>query len=250
MDNKKAAQAASFGQAAEEYERGRPTYPIEAVEWLVPRTARHVLDLGAGTGKLTRLLVDLGLDVVAVDPSPEMLAQLEASVTDATWAVGTAESIPLPDGSVDAVLVAQAWHWVDTERAVPEVARVLHPGGVLGLIWNVRDERVPWVAAMSEILHDSKAEQFLKAPVMPGGPFAPAEVAEFEWAQPFDRRQFLDMVASRSYFITAPAAEQQQMLAGIGNLLDTHPDLAVAPEWRLPYRTMCFRMTLLDHPGA
>lgn len=244
MNDDKAQFAASFGSAAEKYERGRPSYPVDAVEWLVPRAARHVLDLGAGTGKLTALLVDLGLDVIAVDPSFEMLAQLDVTVSDATSAVGTAEHIPLPDDSVDAVLVAQAWHWVDPAIAVPEVARVLCPGGTLGLVWNVRDERVPWVARLGELIHDSKAEQFLKHPELPGEPFGTAEMSEFTWQQPFDRAQLLDMVASRSHYITSAVAEQRVILSAVNHLLDTDEDLAAEPTWTLPYRTICFRMTL------
>ena len=119
----------SFGSAAAAYERGRPSYPPEAIDWLLPRGARHVLDLGAGTGKLTTRLVERGLDVVAVDPIPDMLEVLRTSLPETRALLGTAEEIPLEDNSVDAVLVAQAWHWVDPERAIPEVARVLRPGG-------------------------------------------------------------------------------------------------------------------------
>ncbi len=107
--------------------------------------ARDVLDLGAGTGKLTTRLVERGLDVIAVDPIAEMLDVLRATLPDTPALLGTAEQIPLRDNSVDAVLVAQAWHWFDPERAVAEVARVLRPGGRLGLVWNIRDERLGWV---------------------------------------------------------------------------------------------------------
>ncbi|EUA91115.1 methyltransferase domain protein [Mycobacterium ulcerans str. Harvey] len=109
----------SFGSAAAAYERGRPSYPPEAIDWLLPAGARDVLDLGAGTGKLTTRLVERGLDVVAVDPIPEMLEVLRASLPRTLALLGTAEEIPLEDNSVDAVLVAQAWHWVDPARAIP-----------------------------------------------------------------------------------------------------------------------------------
>ena len=111
-----------------------------------------MLDLGAGTGKLTTRLVERGLDVVAVDPIPEMLEVLSNSLPDTPALLGTAEEIPLPDDSVDAVLVAQAWHWFDPERAVKEVARVLRPGGRLGLVWNTRDERLGWVKDLGRII--------------------------------------------------------------------------------------------------
>src|SRR6516162_10656140 len=142
----------SFGSAAAAYERGRPSYPPEAINWLLPRGARQVLDLGAGTGKLTTRLVERGLEVVAVDPIPDMLEVLGKSLPDTPALLGTAEEIPLPDDSVDAVLVAQAWHWVDPERAIPEVARVLRPGGRLGLVWNTRDARLGWVRELGEII--------------------------------------------------------------------------------------------------
>ena len=134
--------AGSFGAAAEVYDRSRPSYPVEAVRWALPQDARRVLDLGAGTGKLTAVLLDLGLDVVAVEPSAEMRARIpaRAEVLD-----GSAERIPLPDGSVDAVLAAQAFHWFDLDVALPEIARVLRPGGTLGVLWNERDESVEWV---------------------------------------------------------------------------------------------------------
>src|SRR4051794_1947800 len=143
-----ADQAASFGLAAREYERGRPGYPEAALDWLLPPDARDVVDLGAGTGKLTRQLAGRNLHVVAVEPSDGMRAELARALPDATALPGAAERIPLPDASADAVLVAQAWHWVDAEAAVPEVVRVLRPGGRLGLLWNLRDETVDWVAAL------------------------------------------------------------------------------------------------------
>ena len=132
-DDDLAAMAASFDQAADVYEKSRPGYPSEAVDWLLPAGAKTVLDLGAGTGKLTRALTARGLDVIAVDPSPKMLDQLRDAVPEAIVREGTAEDIPIADASLDAVLVAQAWHWVDQDLALPSVARVLKPGGTLGL---------------------------------------------------------------------------------------------------------------------
>src|SRR5690348_13701049 len=134
------AQATSFGVAAGAYERGRPPYPAAAIDWLVPEHATRVLDVGAGTGKLTRQLRERGLDVIAVEPSAGMREELHRAVPGAPVLAGTAEQIPLADGTVDLVIVAQAWHWMDPERTIPEVARVLAPGGRLGLMWNRRVE--------------------------------------------------------------------------------------------------------------
>jgi SAM-dependent methyltransferase len=237
----RAAQAASFGVAAEQYERGRPPYPPEALDWLVPPGARRVLDLGAGTGKLTRGLVARGLDVTAVEPSAGMRARLTAALPQVTALAGTAEAIPLPDAGVDAVLVAQAWHWVDPARAVPEAARVLVPGGRLGMVWNVRDERVPWVAALTHLLerHSDPGPELAVPEV--GAPFRPMERVRLAWVHRVSRQQVVDLVASRSYVITMPPAAREQLLQDVRHLLLSHPDLTGHPDVALPYLTHCYR---------
>ncbi len=238
-------QATSFGAAAGAYERGRPPYPAEAIDWLLPPGAARVLDVGAGTGKLTRELAARGLDVVAVEPLPGMREQLARAVPGVPVHSGTAEHIPLPDGSVDAVLAAQAWHWVDQARAVPEVARVLVPGGRLGLVWNMRDDRADWVAQLSQILHDpGEGDGSRGGAVALGPPFGPVQHRTIEWTHRLTRDQLLDMVSSRSYVITMPAAQRAGVLAAVGCLADTHPDLAGRAELELPYRTECFRAQL------
>lgn len=142
-----ADRAASFEHGADTYAAVRPGYPDEAVSWLVPDDAGGVLDLAAGTGKLTALLAARpGRDVVAVEPAGAMLRHLRESLPGGTTLAGMAEAIPLPDGSVDAVVVAQAWHWFREAEASAEIARVLRPGGTLGMVWNSRDETVGWVA--------------------------------------------------------------------------------------------------------
>lgn len=238
-------QATSFGAAAAAYERGRPPYPAEAIDWLLPRGAARVLDLGAGTGKLTRQLAQRGLDVVAVEPLAGMRAQLAQAVPGVPVHPGSAEDIPLPDGSVDAVLVAQAWHWVDPARAVPEVARVLVPRGQLGLAWNMRDDRADWVAQLSQILHDpGEGDGSRGGAVAIGPPFGPVQHRTVEWTHRLTRDQLLDMVSSRSYVITMPAAQRTEVLAAVRRLAGTHPDLAGRAELELPYRTECFRAQL------
>jgi SAM-dependent methyltransferase len=233
-------QASSFGAAAAAYERGRPPYPPEAIDWLLPAGASRVLDLGAGTGKLTRQLAGRGLDVIAVEPSAGMRDQLARAVPRVPVHAGSAEEIPLPDGSVDAVLVAQAWHWVDPSRAVPEVARVLVPGGRLGLVWTMRDEREEWVAELGRVLHDpGDARRENQADL--GSPFGPVERRGVEWKHRLSRDELIDLAASRSYVITMPDEQRAAVLAEVQRLAATLPGLAGSGELVLPYVTECFR---------
>jgi SAM-dependent methyltransferase len=232
----------SFGSAAAAYERGRPSYPPEAIDWLLPAGARKVLDLGAGTGKLTTRLVERGLDVVAVDPIPDMLELLRASLPDTLALEGTAEDIPLQDNSVDAVLVAQAWHWVDPERAIPEVARVLRPGGRLGLVWNTRDERLGWVRELGQII-GSDGDRGRVDVTLPA-PFAEPQNYQVEWTNYLTPQALIDLVSSRSYCITSPTEVRARTLDQVRELLATHPALANSTGLALPYVTVCTRATL------
>lgn len=231
----------SFGAQAAAYERGRPSYPPEAIDWLLPSGAGDVLDLGAGTGKLTVRLVERGLNVFAVDPIPEMLEVLSGSLPDTPALLGTAEDIPLPDDSVDSVLVAQAWHWFDPERAIKEVARVLRPGGRLGLVWNTRDERLGWVRDLGRIIgHDEPYDRELPLPDM----FTDVAHRQVEWTNYLTPQALIDLVASRSYCITSPADVRTRTLGQVRELLATHPALANASGLALPYITVCIRATL------
>ncbi|OIN78168.1 class I SAM-dependent methyltransferase [Mycobacterium malmoense] len=232
----------SFGSAAAAYERGRPSYPPEAIDWLLPRGARNVLDLGAGTGKLTTRLVERGLDVVAVDPIPDMLEVLRTSLPETRALLGTAEGIPLEDNSVDAVLVAQAWHWVDPERAIPEVARVLRPGGRLGLVWNTRDERLGWVRELGQIIGSDGDRGRFDVTLSPA--FTEPERHQVEWTNYFTPQALIDLVASRSYCITSPTEVRTRTLDQVRKLLATHPALANSTGLALPYVTVCIRATL------
>ncbi|MCB0925820.1 MAG: class I SAM-dependent methyltransferase [Mycobacterium sp.] len=235
----------SFGAQAAAYERGRPSYPPEAVDWLLapesPWTAHDVLDLGAGTGKLTTRLVERGLNVIAVDPIPEMLEVLRSAMPEISAMLGTAEQIPLPADSVDAVLVAQAWHWFDPERAVAEVARVLRPGGRLGLLWNIRDERLGWVKDFGTIV--GREQDRVTAADLPA-PFTDVQTREVEWTSYLTRDALIDYVASRSYCITSPAEVRDRTIERVRELLTTHPALVNASGLALPYTTVCIRATL------
>ena len=232
-------QALSFGSEASAYERGRPSYPPEAIDWLLPTDARTVLDLGAGTGKLTARLVERGLDVIAVDPIAEMLEVLSTSLPETPALLGTAEEIPLADNSVDAVLVGQAWHWVDPERAIPEVARVLRPGGRLGLVWNNRDERLGWVRDLGRII-GHEVDPFTYAVQLPE-PFTGSERHLVEWTNYITPQAVIDLVASRSYCITSPTEVRDRTLERVRELLNTHPALAASTGLALPYVTVCVR---------
>lgn len=244
----------SFGVEAAAYERGRPSYPPEAINWLLPdllpdllpgggHRPLEVLDLGAGTGKLTTRLVERGLNVIAVDPIPEMLELLCTSLPDTPALLGSAEEIPLPDDSVDAVLVAQAWHWFDPERAIKEVARVLRPGGRLGLVWNNRDERLGWVKDLGRII-GHEIDPFSQSADLPA-PFTDVEREQFEWTSYLTPQALIDLVASRSYCITSPEQVRARTLDRVRELLAGHPALANVSGLALPYVTVCIRATLV-----
>jgi len=246
-NDQRLAQARSFGPAAAAYERVRPPYPQTAVNWLLPAGAGQVLDVGAGTGKLSRQ-VGVGVRaVVALDPSFRMCHEGQRAVPDVHFVTGAAEAIPLADASVDVVLVAQAWHWVDPSRAVPEVARVLRPGGRLGLLWNDRDERVDWVRRLGQIMHQDTAGGQDELDPHIGHPFGPMASRTVDWAHRTDAQTLLDLVTSRSYFLTASPETQATTILAVRSLLDTHPDLRGRTQITLPYRTRCYRTEL---PGV
>lgn len=229
--------ARSFGAAADAYEHGRPGYPSSVADWLLPDGARLVVDVGAGTGKFTRTLVDHADEVVAVEPDAAMRARLQTALPDVRALDGTGESIPLDDGTVDAVTFAQAWHWVDPAQGAAEVARVLRPGGVLGLVWNVRDETKPWSARLGALMKRSESRVMdYGAPVV-GAPFGDGEYEQFSWVHEQERSAFLDMVASRSYVIVRPEPERTALLDAVQRLLDEDPETAGRPTVPVEYTT-------------
>jgi SAM-dependent methyltransferase len=233
-------QAGSFGAAAALYERARPSYPSDALDWLLADGSPDVLDLGAGTGKLTRLIEQRGLHVEAVDPSAEMLSELQQLLPDVVTHVGSAERIPVPDASFDEVVVAQAWHWVDVPRAAAEAGRVLRAGGRLGLIWNQRDQRVGWVRELSSLTASGERTMAVDNPVI-GPPFGQIEYFVTEWSRPMTPAGLIDLIASRSYVIVAPDDERDRILSGVQRLLDHHPDLSGREDFEMPYVTYASR---------
>ncbi|MGM1017587.1 MAG: class I SAM-dependent methyltransferase [Actinomycetota bacterium] len=239
--------ATSFGTEAGNYEAGRPEYPFDAVAWMLeqmPAGSHRIADVGAGTGKLTRVLDQApGAEVVAVDPDPGMLAALRDAVPGIPTFRGSAERMPLPDASVDAAVLGQAWHWVEPVAASAELGRVVRSGGVLGLIWNIRDERTEWVRRLTEIMHSSPAENMVNGPGTSGpiiaAPFGEIEAERWEWIRPMTRKQMRQMVLSRSYLIAAPDEERAEILRRIDQLVD---ELGIADGTiDLPYVTHAFR---------
>jgi len=237
----------AFAEVAGAYERGRPGYPEEAVRWLAGDEPCDVVDLGAGTGKLTRALVVLGHRVTAVEPLPEMLELLPAAAPGAAAILGNAEVIPVPDAFADVVTSAQAFHWFDHSVALPEIARILRPGGRLALVWNTRDDREPWVERLSKLIgSEGTSAMDVDEPLDESGLFGPVEAVQFHIEQILDRETLLDLVLSRSYCAKLPPAEREPILQAVAQLYD---EIADADDLRLPYVTECFRTTLVDSQG-
>lgn len=204
-----------FGEAAAAYERGRPEYPAAAVEWLLADQPRTVIDLGAGTGKLTRALVGRAEHVVAVEPDAGMRRVLADLLPGTSLIAGTGEDIPLRDGYADAVVAGQSWHWVDPVAASAEVARVLRPGGMLGLVWNDRDEDDPWIAGLSVILEEFGTSPDAGYEPRVEAPFGPLETFEVAWVNDMTREAVIDMVTSRSYVIALPLPVRAALVARV-----------------------------------
>lgn len=242
-------QARSFGSVAERYDRGRPGYPPAAVRWLIGREAATVLELGAGTGKLTAELVAQGYDVHATEPDPEMLAVLRNRLPDVPTSEAGAEEIPLPDRSVDVVVVAQAFHWFDHDLALPEIARVLRPGGVLAVSWNNRDARIPWVRKLWDLLGEQpRVRQGSDAAVdalVQSDLFGFVDRQDFPYWQDIDRETILDLVASRSYVATLDADARAAKLAQV---LAFYDDYGRGMDgMQLAYQCECYRAVVVDH---
>jgi SAM-dependent methyltransferase len=231
----------------ERYADGRPTEPSYVSSTSADADDSEpatVLELAAGTGKMTAALAADGHRVLAVEPSGPMVARLVRQVPRAFPLQGVAEKIPLADSCADACVVAQAFHWFDTDVALAEIARVLRPGGTLGLIWNYRDESVPWVRQLSSLLAAAEriearqAEELIEK-LEWSRLFAPPAYAGFRLWQKLDRDGLLHLVASRSYVATLPAQEREEVLHQVGELYDMtarQPDGLV-----MPYISNCYR---------
>ena len=254
VENGNAVHAAArqgFAKEAQAYARGRPDYPAALSVWLAEilglGPGREAADVGAGTGKFTKLLAATGAGIVAVEPVDAMRAEIEAQRLPGVRAVaGAAQSIPLPDGALDAVVCAQAFHWFASREALDEFHRVLRPGGRLGLVWNVRDESVDWVAALTAIItpFEGDAPRFHKG----------------DWRRPFPHPGFGELVETRlphehvgppqrvivdrfmsvSFIAALPDAQRAQVHAQMEELIATHPALRGRETVRFPYTTLAF----------
>jgi SAM-dependent methyltransferase len=239
--------AGSFGGVADAYERARPGYPDDAVRWLAGDEPCDVVDLGAGTGKLTRSLVALGHRVTAVEPLEEMLAELRHAVPCATAVRGSAESIQLAGGSADVVTCAQAFHWFDHGVALAEMARVLRPGGRIALVWNTRDDSQGWVAELTDtVIGRSEFRErgvvASTASIDGSGLFGPVERASFSHVQVLGRPDLVELVRSRSQCAVLSEDERRPVLDHVGELFDRHSRDGVLA---MPYVSECFRAVRL-----
>lgn len=253
-----------FSTEAQAYARGRPEYPPELLPWLTQALAvepgNTVVDLGAGTGKFTKVLAQAGARVLAVEPVAAMREQLAAALPGVQALAGSAQAMPLPDSCAHALVCAQAFHWFASENALREMQRVLAPGGWLGLVWNVRDEAVDWVAAITEIItpHEGDAPRFYKGdwrrPFAGAGGshlFSPLELTTFSYQHVGSAQQvILDRFLSVSFIASLPAVQKADVARQLQTLVDTHPALRGQDSIAFPYRTEAYRCHSLkyDYP--
>ena len=253
----------SFGSVAADYDRYRPAPPAQALDWLIPPGAQAVLDLAAGTGAVTRQLIGRVARVIAVEPDERMRAVLSARCPGAEILPGRGEDIPMPGASVDAVVVSAAWHWLDPDRAVPEIARVLRVGGTLGIMWTGRDERVPWVAEFNRLTHQAReagrrheardddsrrptglrGRRWRNVTFPPGVPLSPVEEREVEFSLPRTKDELLGLLGTYSGVITLDDDQRADLTRQARAFLDRQPWDQVD----LPMICRCLRSTRL--PG-
>jgi SAM-dependent methyltransferase len=254
-------EATSFGQVADSYDRVRPGPPGQAVDWLVPAGCRVAVDLAAGTGLFTRALLGHVPRVVAVDPDQRMREVLARRSPGLDVRDGRGEAMPLPDGDADAVFVSTAWHWLDLPRAVPEIARVLRPGGRLGVIWTSRDRDEDWVAELDLLRQDggrgtpagvrAYLDRHHTVTLPDGAAFGAAETASFRFSRTMPVTDVLDWLATSSNVITASAADREAGLARCREALLARAGRQAGgtePVIQMPMRSWCWRAERLP-PG-
>ncbi|MFI5905897.1 class I SAM-dependent methyltransferase [Dactylosporangium sp. NPDC051541] len=230
--------ASSFGAAADLYDRIRPRYPLDALRWALDGAEQRIVDLGAGTGILTRQLRELGHHVIAVEPDDEMRRQIDGDAR-----AGSATAIPVDAESQDAVTAGQAYHWFAGEPAHTEIARVLKPGGRFIPIWNVRDESVPWVAALSDVFDGHRARSAIDERELTPDEFGPlfstAELKLFKWSTPHTIDSLVDLIRSRSYYLVSDADTRVALEQRVRELAGQ--TFGAAERFELPYVTYTYR---------
>ena len=239
----------TFGAHATAYERARPAWPEAAAHWLVPEGAELVVELGAGTGKLTRAVSALGTRVVAVEPDPRMLSVLQGLGLEGVD--GSAEAIPFDDGVADAVVAGSSLHWFELEHALPEIRRVLSPGGRFAFGWNHRDDRNPTVARMGEAVYAAQARRpgprwrsrDWTAELTDSGLFQDVEHARFEHTHELPREALADHLLSYSGVAALPEDERKRVFGAVAEALDADPSLRDGETLRLPFVVAAFRAT-------
>ncbi len=241
------AARSGFSKASSAYVSGRPGYPKAIDSWLRDTVGmcanKRVVDLAAGTGKFTAHLLRTGADVIAVEPVQPMLNELRRSYPSVCAKEGTATRIPLEDECADALFCAQAFHWFASAETMDEIRRVLKPGGIFALIWNIRDETTGWVAALSRIMapHEKGAPRFHEGQwrsVFPAEGFAELREKTFEHAH---RGHFesvvVDRVMSVSFIASLSRSEREEVSRQVRRLVNSYPDLSDETDVNFPYRT-------------
>ena len=239
-----------FDADADRYARGRPDYPAEVADWLRDSVelepGKTVVDLGAGTGKFTRRLLATGARVIAVEPVAGMRARLSADLPEVEVLDGSATAIPLRDASVDAIVCAQAFHWFATSDALAEIRRVLAPGGILGLIWNTKDDSVPWVKAAFDVIepYEGDVPRFHNGAwrsVFPADGFGPLHEERFRHEHVGSAETVIvDRLLSVSFISNLPATERETVATKLRSLIATDPALAGRGQVAVPYTTFAY----------
>jgi SAM-dependent methyltransferase len=230
--------ARSFGTAARRYDTYRPGYAPDALVWALGEGPLRLADVGAGTGILSRQLRDLGHDVVAVEPDELMRVRLTEVSPDIVARAGTAEALPLPDGSMDAVVAGQAYHWFDPEPAHREVARVLRPGGVFAVLWNDADPATPWTMRFAEIVDGPRSPDDDESAVDFGGRFEPVTGADFWHEVRLGPDDLIALATTRSPYLVASAAERESMVGAVRALIE---EAGLVGRFAMPYVTRIHR---------
>jgi SAM-dependent methyltransferase len=248
-DSQSPPRALSFGAVAAKYDRYRPAPPQVAVDWLLPERVATVVDLAAGTGALSRRLLARGDQVIAVEPDERMGAVLAHRLPAVRLLVGRAESLPLPDASVDAVLVSSAWHWLEVEAAVPEIARVLRPGGLLGILWTSLDRETARGAVLWEAARDlvprwadrSECHRPEDVCLPAGAPFARSEITRLHATWRVSPKRLAEVIGTYSSVITLPSAERERLLAQVRDSVATNPALVGRKRVSVPLSCRCWK---------